>query len=402
MVFRKLALIMACSVGLLGAGAASASASSFFHNGTALGNIMASGTTLMAGSSDGSVLATDVGSIGCSTNTFDLTVGASGGATVSGSVDALTTQACSDSIPSVAITGCHAVAPLPTVTATASGASGGTIALNGTYLRCDAGGTSACYYYAATASGGYANTGGVLTYNSAGLIHTVPSGGTGDLGSLCGTSGSFSTTFTDVTGAGTTAVLNTSGNPSTYLHGGTTTGSLLSAGTTLMARSNALATFTLAGVGTITCATVTVDATVGASGGADVTGSLDGLTFGTCSDTIPVITYTGCHLVTPLPAMTVTATGTTGGTMTLSGVFVRCNISGGTSGCYEYIPTAAGNYSNTGAVLAFSNVSYVHTVPAGGTGDLGALCGTNGTLGVGLTGITVGSSGATVVLNQTP
>ena len=188
---------------------------------------------------------------------------------------------------------------------------------------------------------------------------------------------------------------------STFAHAGTTTGNILAAGTSVMPRSSDVFTASFSGLGSVTCASGTGSATVGASGGATITAAGDSVTFTSCTDTIPVITITGCHLVAPLPTATVTATSSAGGTVSFTNTFVRCNVAGGTSGCYYSAPTATGTAVNTNAALTYSGVSILHTVPAGGSGDLGSLCGTSGTFGGSFTDLTSGATSTTVVLNQT-
>lgn len=106
--------------------------------------------------------------------------------------------------------------------------------------------------------------------------------------------------------------------------------------------------------------------------------SVDSLTFLSCTDTIPLITISSCHIVTPLPSISITASGTTGGTISWTNTYVRCNVSGGTSGCYYFAASASNPFTNSGAVESGSGISVTHSVPSGGTGDLGSLCGTTG------------------------
>jgi hypothetical protein len=183
-----------------------------------------------------------------------------------------------------------------------------------------------------------------------------------------------------------------------YLHDNVTSGSLLAAGTTIMPRSSDPAVLTLPGLGTVTCTNNRFDATVGASGGATITGSLQSLTFTTCTDTVPFITVSSCHLVNGTPSLTITATSHSGGSININDITVKCNT-GSTSGCYYTASVANGAANNTGATLTYSNVSVTHTT---GSGDLGALCGSSASFSTTFTDLTSGGTGRTVVLNQTP
>lgn len=151
-------------------------------------------------------------------------------------------------------------------------------------------------------------------------------------------------------------------------------GGALAAGTSVGNNASDPSTLHLTGLGGITCTITTANFTVGASGGATVSATMDTLTFQSCTDTIPVITISSCHLVTPLPTGHITGIGSTGGTVELSNTYVRCNVSGGTSGCYYFAQTASGAATNAAHTLAYSGVAVSHIVPPGGTGDLGSLC----------------------------
>ncbi len=197
---------------------------------------------------------------------------------------------------------------------------------------------------------------------------------------------------------GLLAVGAASSSAASYLHDNVTSGSLLASGTTIMPRSSDPAVLTLPGFGTVTCTANSFDATVGASGGATISGTLHSLTFNTCTDTIPIITISSCHLVNGTPSLTITATSHSGGTININDITVKCNA-GGNNGCYYTAATAVGNANNTGATLAYTNVNVTHTT---GSGDLGALCGNSATFSTTFTDLTSGGTGRTVVLNQTP
>jgi hypothetical protein len=198
---------------------------------------------------------------------------------------------------------------------------------------------------------------------------------------------------------GSLAVGAAPSSAATFLHDNVTSGSLLPAGTTIMPRraTGDAAVLTLPGFGTVTCIDNTFHATVGASGGATVTGTLHGLTFTECTDTIPLLTISSCHMTSVGPSITVTATSHNGGTITINDITVKCNT-GGNTGCYYTAATATGNANNTGATLAYNNIGVVHTT---GSGDLGGICGNTASFSTTFTDLTSGGTGRTVVLNQT-
>ena len=188
-----------------------------------------------------------------------------------------------------------------------------------------------------------------------------------------------------------------SSSAASYLHDNATTGSLLPAGTTITPRSSDPATWVFPGFGTVTCTNNTFDATVGASGGATITGTLHSLTLSSCTDTIPVLTISSCHLVNGGVSLTITAHSHAGGTFSSNGITVFCSVNGA-NGCYYTAATVLGGAANTGARLTYSNVSFVHST---GSGDLGALCGNSASFSTTFTDLTSDSTGRTVVLNTT-
>jgi hypothetical protein len=171
-------------------------------------------------------------------------------------------------------------------------------------------------------------------------------------------------------------------------------GTQLASGSTIDNGGSDPAVLTLPGLGVVTCNNTAFTATVGASGGATITGSLSSLTFTTCSDTIPVINISSCHLSGSSPSILITATGDVNGTVALTDPTVFCAVSGSTSGCYYTAATASGTATNS--TLAYSNVAVSHTT---GTGDLGSLCGSSATFSATLTDLT--SGGSTVHVTNT-
>jgi hypothetical protein len=209
-------LAIVAALGLLIAGTSSASAASYLHNGTTTGSLLSAGTALMSQSGGSASFSGDIRPWSCTTATIGATAGASGGATVTGTVDSITFSSChTPGTTLYAITTCHTISPLPTVTFTATGEAGGTATLDGLWFKCGIVSFPSpygCYYRAATAAGTYGNTSGTLTYSGVSLLHTAPSGATDDPGGLvCSNSGSFSMSFNDlvVSSSGTTVRLNT-------------------------------------------------------------------------------------------------------------------------------------------------------------------------------------------------
>jgi hypothetical protein len=153
----------------------------------------------------------------CSTTTSDIDVGASGGATVTGTLTGLTLTGCSDSFPSpVTITTCAMVSPRPSVAFKTTSHLGGSATFGTTFVRCGVSMTPfACYYAASSLTGVYANSGASLTFNNAVFGPGGPSGTTDDIGIPLACGGGHSTfnlALTDITyaGTGTTVTVRTS------------------------------------------------------------------------------------------------------------------------------------------------------------------------------------------------
>ena len=138
------------------------------------------------------------------------------------------------------------------------------------------------------------------------------------------------------------------------------------------------ATLTLSGLGTITCGSANFTAQFTTTTGAPAAAQLTALTFTSCTDTVPVITFSSCHLDGTAPAIAITASGTAGGTFAMGATTVRCGVSGTTSACYYQATAPVGTWVNSPSSLSFSGAALLHTVPGGTTGDLGSLCGTTG------------------------
>jgi hypothetical protein len=176
------------------------------------------------------------------------------------------------------------------------------------------------------------------------------------------------------------------------------------AGSQIMNGGSGSATLTtdLVGNPKIHCANTAFSADIGASGATNVTGKLTTLTFTSCTDNLPVINISSCHLHNSgIPTLSIMA-GTGGASTTaLNDPLVYCGVVASTSGCYYTAAQANGTGSNTGSTLNFPNVAVTHTA-AGTTNDLGALCGGFATFTVALSDLTVrdpsGSSTTVTVL----
>jgi hypothetical protein len=172
---------------------------------------------------------------------------------------------------------------------------------------------------------------------------------------------------------------------------------------TIMAGAGDPATVSLSGLGHINCSSSSFHADIGASGGFSVTGKLTALTFTSCTDSVPTIEFTGCHLHNGgVPTVHIAAAGGSpgGGTVVLNNTLMRCGVAGSTQGCYYHSVSATGTWSNVNSSLRFSGVSLSHSA-MGTTDDLGAVCGNAGTWNVLFTDLTGGTSGSTLTVTTT-
>jgi hypothetical protein len=168
---------------------------------------------------------------------------------------------------------------------------------------------------------------------------------------------------------------------------------------TITSNASDPATLSLAsGFGDITCNRTTFNMSVGAGGGASVSGTLNSLVFENCTDSIPVITISQCSLSGGTPTATITASAG-GGTVALSTTTVFCAVAGSSNGCYYQAPSASGSANNAANSITFTNVTTNHV---SGTGDLGALCGSGGAFGVTLTQVVNAANNSPVTLLTAP
>jgi hypothetical protein len=163
------------------------------------------------------------------------------------------------------------------------------------------------------------------------------------------------------------------------------------------------ATLTVTGLGTLTCNTTSTDITLSSNGNPTASGTLNSLTFTTCTDTIPVINLGECTLTTsPLPIVSITGTGPTGGFFAVGDTKVRCVLVGvGTptgSGCDYTMATASASVTNSPSKALFNGISAGHV--SGGSNDLGStLCGTGATFSTTLTSLRT-AAGVRVTLHN--
>jgi len=149
---------------------------------------------------------------------------------------------------------------------------------------------------------------------------------------------------------------------------------LLSPGSTLTGAGSFTAMTSIGG--DLSC-TPSFDATVGASGGATVTATLNRFTLSPCTGTLGLSTtlmlLTGCHGLPPLGSLTLTSGSPA--IVTLPTISLRCNSLdlSATGACYYRSTAATGAYNNATSTLYFTGFSWDRTT--GATDDLGqTLC----------------------------
>jgi hypothetical protein len=188
------------------------------------------------------------------------------------------------------------------------------------------------------------------------------------------------------------AIGATSASAATYVHGGTTTGNVLAAGTSISGGLKAGTSAVLTtNIGTVTCTSGTAGGTVGASGGTTVSGNLTTLQVSNCTDTIPFITVSDCTNSTN-PVITIDSRGNVS---IAAGNTIVCRYSGGT--CTFTSSTTSAKYDSTTSSLSLSRIPV--------SSSTGGLCPSSGTF-TGTFGPVKVSSGAyagsNVIVNGTP
>jgi hypothetical protein len=205
MVIRKLAALAVFAV--LALGSASASATTALR--TDPGGGLLSGSTVRNNDSDPLLIATQAGTVTCNETFLDWDVNSNTSPTsITGKLTKVTFTTCTDTILAVNILDCTlATGSVPTVTITA-GASGGTVALGDTIVRCA---TStpfkACYYTSASSLGNGINATNTIGYANVGVTGITTGFTDGTVPVNCGTSGSLGVTLTGIfQGAGANVV----------------------------------------------------------------------------------------------------------------------------------------------------------------------------------------------------
>jgi hypothetical protein len=113
-----------------------------------------------------------------------------------------------------------------------------------------------------------------------------------------------------------------------------------------------------------------------------------------CTDTFPVLGFTGCHLHANA-RVHITANSMGGGDFRVTDPILRCPTAA-VGACYFTSTVADGAYDNATASLKFANVPYT---PVATTPDaLGASCGANGTWSVVFTHVIGGTAGQTLTV----
>lgn len=204
MVARKMVLLVVLTaLGSAALGAASAQAATNLRVDPSGGTLLPSTTTLRYAASDPAILTTNLGTITCTQSSFDFDVTRNSSPTsISGTLTGLTFTSCTDTWPVVTIPDCSLhPASLPGISITAT-ASGGTVALGDLTFRCAIqGGTSACYFTAASAVGTASNVARSLVFNNVGVVFASPTSDA--LGSgICGSTMSLSWQFTQLVQGG--------------------------------------------------------------------------------------------------------------------------------------------------------------------------------------------------------
>jgi hypothetical protein len=177
-----------------------------------------------------------------------------------------------------------------------------------------------------------------------------------------------------------------------------------SGATTITSTSGDPATFIFVSPnGHMTCSNTSFHVDVASHTSAtSITGTLTALTFSSCADSLPVISFTDCRLV-PVTGngahLSITATSATTSTDTITDARVFCGVAGSTSGCYYTMASASGSGNNLSSSLTFSNLA-VSRATSGVTNDLGAACGTSATLGFTLTHIVQTGTNKTVTITN--
>src|ERR1044071_7750399 len=121
--------------------------------------------------------------------------------------------------------------------------------------------------------------------------------------------------------------------------------------------SSGTATLTTA-LGNITCTTAHVQASANNNHAATLTGTLNQLTLTSCTDTIPLLTFSSCHLHGPTPGIRITSTDTTSGSVSIFDMTIRCGVTSGAA-CYVTGASANGVADNVDSTISYTGVSVI-------------------------------------------
>lgn len=129
--------------------------------------------------------------------------------------------------------------------------------------------------------------------------------------------------------------------------------------------------------GVVTCVNSTFTADVNGNTGINsITGRLTRFTAQGCTDTLPEVQISSCHLEN-VPVLHIIANTAINGTFLLTDPILRCAANGGLVACYYTSPVAPGQFDNFQSELTFQNVPANPVVPTS-DGLPPGPCGDNG------------------------
>jgi hypothetical protein len=194
---RRPLLAVLAALGLLLAGAASATAHTSLRTDPGGGPLVGPPSITSTGSSH-FTLQTQTGVVTCQASTFTADVnGNTGVEGVTGTLTTLTAQGCTDTLPQVNVVSCH-LENKPVVHIFADISIGGTFLLTDPILRCAlANGVNACYYTSPVAPGQYDNVSSVLAFENV-PANPVVATQDGLPAAPCGDAGAWSVTYKHV------------------------------------------------------------------------------------------------------------------------------------------------------------------------------------------------------------
>jgi hypothetical protein len=170
---------------------------------------------------------------------------------------------------------------------------------------------------------------------------------------------------------------------------------LIAQPTTVRSTTSDVFTLVSPGNGQLDCVNASFDleALVNTSATA-IPATLTAFTATGCTDTFPVVNFTGCHLHANA-RVHITANSMGGADFRVTDPVLRC-VNAGIGACYFTSTVANGVYDNATASLKFPNVPYT---PIAATPDaLGATCGGAGTWSVVFTHVIGGTAGQTLTV----